>query len=396
MAANQLSFNQISTLLNSVANQATGTSNAASTDTSSFVTQAQMVLATGYDNIIGAISQTLGKTIFDIRPYYRKFKGMLMDEQKWGSITRELIPIDKAFEDDARMTLTDGYSIDQYTVNKPEVLQVNYYGQNLLEKSVTIFKDQLDNAFLGPEQFGSFISMVMQNISDQFEQAYEIQARMLLANLIMGRTLATSPGTIVHLVTEYNTYIGSEQGEELTITDLRAPDKFPAFMKWVYAKIATLTAMMTERTHLFHVNITNKAVVQHTPYDRQKVYLLAGERYGMEAQVLADTFHDNYLKFADVETVNFWMSPNEPDKIIAKPSYLKYSDGEIAVADSAVTKTGVFGVIFDEMALGHTLMNKWNAYTPFNAKGGYTNLFYHVTDRWHQNDCRNAIVLFLD
>lgn len=395
MAANELTFQQSATLLNAVASQATGTANATAIDTSSFVTQAQMVLSAGYDNIIGAISQVLGRTIFSIRPYNRKFKGLQVSEQKWGYITRKLTSVDKTFEDDSRMSLTDGYAIDQYVVNKPDVLQVNFYGQNLLQRSVTIFKDQLDNAFQGPGEFGSFMAMVMQNIRDQFEQAYEIQARMLLENLITGRTVSQPTGSLVHLVTEYNTYIGSAQGSELTLTDLRDPAKFPAFMKFVYARIATITAMMTERTKMYHVNITNKAVTRHTPYDRQRVYLLAGERYGMEAQVLADTYHDNYIKFADVETVNFWQAATEPDKIIAKPSYL-HTDGTIKVADSNITKTGVFGVIFDEDTIGYTVMNMWNAVTPFNAKGGYSNMFWHQTLRWWQDDTENAVILLLD
>lgn len=395
MSANELTFQQSSTLLNAVFAQATGSTSAAATDTSGFVTMAQKTLSAGYDNIIGAISQVLGRTIFSIRPYNRKFKGLQVSEQKWGYITRKITSVDKDFEDDQRFSLTDGYAIDPYVVNKPKTLQMNYYGQNLLQKVLTVFKDQLDNAFTGPDQWGSFMSMTMQNISDMFEQAYEIQARLLLANLATGLTVAQPTGSLVHLVTEYNAYIGSEQGSELTLTDLRAPDKFPAFMKWVYARIATLTAMMTERTKMYHVNITNSAVSRHTPYDRQKVYLLAGERYGMEAQVLADTYHDNYLKFADVETVNYWQAATEPDKIIAKPSYL-YTDGTIKVADSAVTKTGVFGIIFDEDTLGYTVMNKYQLVTPMNARGSYSNIVWHQTVRWWEDMTENAVLLLLD
>lgn len=388
---NDLTFNQSSVLLNAVFQQATGQTAAAVTDTGSFVTLAQKTLMCGYDNIINAISQVLGRTIFSIRPYNRKFKGLQVSEQKWGYITRKLTSVDKPFENDARFTLTDGQAVDHYTVNKPDVLQVNFYGQNLLQKSITIFRDQLDNAFQGPEQFGSFMAMVMQNITDMFEQAYEIQSRLLLANLITGRTLSSAAGSVVHLVTEYN----AEVNGTYTLADLRKPENYPAFMKWVYKRVATLTALMTERSHMFHVNITNKEVARHTPYDKQKVYLFAAERFGMEAQVLADTYHDNYLKYSDVETVNYWQAIQSPSQIIAKPSYMA-ADGTITYSENNVTLGNVFGVIFDEDTLGYTVMNRYQLATPMNAKGAYSNIFWHQTLRWWQDDTENAMILLLD
>jgi hypothetical protein len=80
---------------------------------------------------------------------------------------RKLNPIDKPLEVDNRLReddlsiLVDGDSVDQYRINKPEVLQTNFYGSQTYQKSLTIWRDQLDTAFTGPEQFGNFLSMVM-------------------------------------------------------------------------------------------------------------------------------------------------------------------------------------------------------------------------------------------
>ena len=60
--------------------------------------------------------------------------------------------------------------------------------------------------------------------------------------------------------------------------------------------------------------------------------------------------------------------------------------------------------IFGEEALGYTVMNQWSATTPFNAKGGYSNVFFHFTDRfWNDftdrfwNDfTENGLALLLD
>ena len=142
--ANDLTFNQLSTVLTAITNQATGVNNIEAVDTASFISVAQTALKTGYDPLTTAISQVLSKTIFSVRPYTRKFKGLNVSNQRYGNHVRKLLTIDKPFEDDDRLKLVDGESIDQYKVNKPKVLQTNFYGANQYQKSVTIYEDQLD------------------------------------------------------------------------------------------------------------------------------------------------------------------------------------------------------------------------------------------------------------
>lgn len=407
MAINDLSFNQLASVLNSIHRQATGVDALTPTNTNEFVSMAQATLQTGYDPVISAISQVLGRTIFAIRPYNRKFAGLQVDNQRWGYITRKINIADKAFIADDRILLTEGSSVDQYIVNKPEILQTNFYGQNVYAKMYTIFKDQLDCAFRNEDEFRQFLSMVTQNASDMIEQAHENTARACVCNFIAGKyTNQNSTENVVHLLTEYNT----ESGLTLTSTTVYQPANFKPFMQWVYARVAKLASMLTERSTLFHANVTNfggtesggvwtggvdKTLMRHTPYDKLKVYMLSDYRYKTEAQVLADTYHDNYLRYADVETVNFWQAIKAPDQINVKPVWIN-AGGEYEDAGSAVSMSDVFGVMFDEDALGYTVMNQWAQATPFNARGGYTNMFYHFTDRYWNDATENGIVLMLD
>ena len=62
-----LSFNQLSTVLNAIVKQATGQSEAAVVDTSSFVSVANTALKAGYDALATSVSQVLSKTIFSVR-----------------------------------------------------------------------------------------------------------------------------------------------------------------------------------------------------------------------------------------------------------------------------------------------------------------------------------------
>lgn len=390
MAANDLSFNQLSTVLNSIVSQATGKTPLAITNTSEFISVAQTALKTGYDPVLQSISQVLSRTIFSTRPYYRKFGGIQVDNQKWGNITRKLNISDKDWENDVRFELVEGESVDMYKVNKPNILQTNFYGANVYERSYTIFKDQLDCAFSGPDEFARFLGMVTGNCTDMIEQAHENLARATVANYIGGKVKGDTDSCI-HLLTEYNALTGLA----LTKETVYQPANYKPFIDWVYSRIATLTELMTERSQLFHTNITGKTINRHTPLQRQRVYLYAPARFNIESMSLANTYNYNFLKMAYNETVNYWQSIQSPSKINVKPSYLQV-DGTITTPETALEQDDIFGVIFDEEALGYTVMNQWSATTPFNAKGGYSNVFFHFTDRFWNDFTENGLVLLLD
>ena len=389
MSVNTMSFEQASTLLNAIHAQVTGSTALAPTDVSSFISVAQATLQAGYDPVINAISQVVGRTIFSIRPYSARFKGLQMDSQKWGAITRKIAIADKAFEDNQAFNLVDGQSIDPWVVNKPEVLQLNYYGFDTYCKSFTIFKDQLDNAFKGPEEFGSFMTMVTRNALDMLEQAKESMARLALDNFIAGKINAQNG--VIHLLTEYN----QDTGSSFTAVTIKDPANFPAFIKWAYARIATLTNMMTERSQMFQIQVTGKELTRHTPFDRQRVYLLNWLLNNIDARVLAETYNYKFLEFADVEAVNFWQSIQSPDAINILPVVLQ-NDGTLDSPASAVNQTAVMGVIFDEDALGITLQNEEVAVSPYNPRGSYWVEYHKATMRYYNDFSEKGIVLLLD
>lgn len=392
---NILNFNQLATILNEINAQATGSKGIAPINESEFVSVAQATLQTGYDPVINAISQVLGRTIFSVRPYTRKFKGLFMDEMRFGARVRKLQSIDKPFEEDDRIKLTDGYAVDQQVVNKPAVLETNYYGQNVYQKSITIFRDQLDTAFSSSAEFGKFVAMVMQNIEDQIEQAHENTARALVSNLIGAKIDIAASDTgkthVIYLVDAYN----SETGSSLTRAQILSGTYFPEFAKWLYGFLKTLSGMMSERSYEYHMDITNKAIARHTPVRMQKMYLFTPYVNRVGASVLADVYHDELLQYADHEEVNYWQAIKAPAQISVTPAYIDAS-GEIEDHPTAVTADYVLGVLFDEEAAGITTVNQWTAAAPFNARGGYTNFFWHFTDRYNLDVTENAVVLLLD
>lgn len=389
MSVNNMSFEQAATLLNAIQNQVTGTTNVTATNVDEFISVAQKTIAAGYDPVLNAITQVVGRTIFSIRPYSSKLRSLIMDEQKWGAITRKLSISDQAWEDSQEFNLTDGQSVDMYEVKKPNVLQMNYYGAMVFQRHYTIFKDQLDNAFRGPDEFGRFMTMVTQNCLDIIEQSHESIARLTIGNFIAGKIAATNG--VIHLITEYN----AETGESVTATTVFYKDNIGPFTKWLFARIDDLTNMMTQRTGLYQIQVTGNEINRHSPLTKQKVYMYSKMLAEINARVKADTYHDTYLELSDVVSIPYWQGTDSRMEINMLPTYLQ-ADGTLTQPVAAVQEQNVLGVIFDEEAMGQTIINQWQASTPFNAAGGYWNMYYHYTERWFNDFTEKGLVLVLD
>ena len=389
MAANNLTFEQSAAFLTDLYEQASGSKAIAVTNTGSFVTVAQLTLKTGYDNVVSALSQVLSRTIFTIRPYSARFSGINVDSQKWGAITRKINYVDKDIENDDRLPLTDGSSVDMYEIKKPEPVQTNFYGGTTYQQHITIFRDQLDVAFSSPDEFSRFISGVMQNIMDQLEQVREAEARACLANFITGKSSASNG--VINVLQEYY----NETGVTLTPTTMYADTNYVAFAKWLYAYVNGLTRKLAERTTLYHINITGKPLHRHTPADRLKAYMSARALDAINSIALPSVYGADRLNMIDWEGVTFWQDILTPEQVKAVPTYLA-SDGSLTTAGDTVTVDNIIGVLFDEEALGITRINEWMMATPWNARGGYVNYYWHFTQKIWNDFTESGIVLIAD
>lgn len=377
-------------VLNEIVKQATGTKTIAGISTSDFVSVANIAAGMSADVLLNAMTQVLSRTIFSIRPYSRKFKGLYQDRERFGNHTRKINIADKDWMKDERYDLQDGKSVDDQIVSIPNILQMNYYGQNVYSRMLTIFRDQMNIALRDESEFQSFVTMLMTNASDLIEQAHESTARMTLANFIGGKVAGDTPN-VIHLVAKYNDVAGTS----LTADTVKQPENFVPFMKWATAYIKTMSDLMTERSTKFHINVTGKEISRHTPYDKQKLYLFAEELNNIDATVMSSIFNDQYLKMADHERVGFWQSIDSPDGINVKATYIDTS-GQIKTAGEATATANIFGVLFDADAIGITTYGEWSAPSPFNARGGYSNIFWHFNDRYYNDFTENGVVFLLD
>lgn len=402
MAVNSLTFEQVSAVLNEIVHQATGADPITPTDTASFVSVAQTALRADRDAVMNAISNVISRTIFAIRPYSAKLDGLQMDLDRWGAMMRKLSIADSDWLDDPAYAWPatydgsqtpptgDGEAIDMWTIKKPNILQTNFYGASVYFDEMTIFEDQLETAFSGPEQLGNFLTLIMTNLSNRLEMSNEALRRGLICNAIGALKAENKATRNVHLLTEYNALTG----ETFTLVDLYKPENFDAFTKWMYARVAELTDLMTHNSLQFQTVITGKPVLRHTPLEFQRVYMYSPLLRQMDARVLADTYHENFLRYADVESIAYWQSISTRDQVKVTPVYTSAAGAVVTGAETTVSN--VAGIIFDRDMMGMAITDRRVLSTGLNTKGLYRNIHVHARQKVVFDPTEQGILLTLD
>ena len=399
MAVNNMEFTQAAAILKAVVQQATGQTSLANIDESNFVSIAQSGLLQGYDPMLTAISQVLSSTIFSVRPYYAKLRGLQVDNERFGAHVRKINMLDPDISNDSRLAATGNVSIDMYQAQQMKAVQTNFYGANTYELGYKIYRDQLDAAFHSANEFGNFISAWVQNATDSLEQYREQFTRIALLNFV-GGVAAGHGGTdsVIHVLTEYRAATGNST---ITAANYKSSAEFPDFVKWLYARINTAMEFMSERTALYHApaydeNGNAAAIMRHTPRQDLRVYLNTELSELIATSVMSAAFNERFLSIGDYDTINYWQNPFDPLGIVVTGSYETGSGVSTFTYDTSDSDAPVIGVLMDREAAGLTYVNQWDAMTPFNGRGGYTVDWYHEGVRWWNDFTENGIVLLLD
>lgn len=396
--ANDYTFNQIATILNGIVQMAQG--RAANTghvpvDTSEFVSVADTTIQTvGLDPIMGAVTQMINRTIFAYRPYNRKFAMLENSDIAFGNATRKITPI---FHDAAETQPMyndqpiDGQSTDHWTIKRPQALQTVIVGaEQSMVQAPTVFEDQLRSAFRGPDELARFMQAQTGEVQNELEQQAEALARNTVANLVGAVALANNTDTHVHLLTEYNALTGLS----LTSTTVFQPANFGSFIRWMYSRISNVADRLTNRSTMYHQGITGVTILRHTPKEDQRLLIYSPFLRQIETMVLSTTYHDDLLRLATYEGVDYWQDFEQPNRVDVTPSTIDSAGAFVKGSTAAVTD--LVAVLYDRNAMGTNLFNQSVNVTPLNAKGKYYNTYHHLTKRYWNDVTENAVIFTLD
>lgn len=390
-------------IMNELASQALASTPIKAVDTSSFVAVGEAVLKTGYENTLKSLGVVYSKTIFSVRPYKSRFWSMEVSEDRWGAIIRKINFLYSEAEPSQHVNtdlitgtdtvpntiFEDGNSVDMYKMALPKTMQLNFYGQQALQKHITRFIDQLDTAFRSEAEFMQFNTGVMVEFFNEIEIMDEAKARAVVLNRIAG--MAYMNIGVVDLVAEYNKEFGtSYTREQLLSTNLSD------LMRYMAGVIKTYSSRLEDiQLSLYHANVGGKMIPRHTPKARQKMLMYAPLFYKAESEVYSSIFNPQYLDIGAFEGVNYWQSQDDPTRVDIIPSILNTTTGAMEKAPGQVNIPYVVGLLYDEEGMGWYPKFTRSIATPVNAAGAYWNLYYHWLFSAYNDYTENAVLFVL-
>lgn len=394
---------QAATILADVYAQATGKEAIAPVNTAEFVSMGQTLLKAGYNSIYNGMIQVWQRPIYSIRALRSgRFSRMIKEAAQYGNPRAKYSPLDRPALRDTSVDANDDTSRSPWAASNQQVMSQVFTGNTGWQRSLKMPVTQLRDSLRGPDEFMQYNAMMITNLNNLLTKDREELARNTLNNFIAAKEIADDRN-VINALEVYNDVTGLD----LTAQTVRQPDNYAPFMRWLYGYLNELAARMEEYSSQYHFNFTNKGgefsggawtggvdwtVNRTTPLDRLSVYIFGGERYAMEAQVLATTYHDSYLSRSYTETVNYWQSIQTPDVIEITPVY-PLPNGELDETEGPVELEGLFAVLIDDEAVGINLVESSLMATEVHPREHFSVLW--ATERWRfYNDLtENAIVV---
>lgn len=373
--------NQIYELVNDVAQQTMGESALTASDTASLVAMGNAILSssTNTEAFIDTLVQRIGKTMISYRPYKSQLGLMAVSDMTMGAIMQKIkVKMPTAVED-VTTQLIDGQSIDQYIVSKPRATQKLFVKRTPFTFYVTIQKKWLREAFTSEVAMGSFISAIYGEIENALELSQENLARLCMANFMA--SISESTNRVINLVTEYNALVLTS--EQVTAANALVNE---SFLRYALGRMNNISKKMKTMSVLYN----DGTETRHSPEGDQRFVSLVDFQTALETQVQWAAFHEQYVKKQNGIEVPYWQAAQSPmniDLII---------EGDDPEQEESTTLSNIVAFIHDRDALGTYRKEVEVATTPLNARGLYTNQFWHMNDLYFNDVSENGVIFTLN
>ena len=409
-------------IMGALVRQATGQADISVADTSDFISAGEKVLATGTENVFNSINLLMGRIIIASRPY--KALLTLMDAIDTGEFTHRfekisfysLDPLASGnFNTDLYTNLADGFTAgenkdgngdaqstkSQWEQNQRPSAVFNFGGSDVWDTCITLYEDQVQQAFRNEEEFNRFIAGYIREHENDFESQREAFNRMIMLNKIgqIYDMQSVMDGSCVNLTYEFN----QKYGTNYTSAQLRTT-YLKQFAEFFVAEFKAQLEYMSERSAKYHwsVGITHRGathcILRHTPKADVRCYLYSRIWKDVEASVLPEIFNDEWLDLdTQYQPVSYWQT-NYTDakrsKVDVYPAIVNTSTGVQAKGDR-VQLDYVVGLICDRDAMLTDMQIETARTTPVEARKGYRNTWLHVAKNGICDPTENAILFYM-
>lgn len=375
-----MEFKQIYQIMNTVTTEITGNSGIVAEDLSNIVDVGKEVLSsTGMDNYVRTLVDHIGKVVFVNRKYSGTAPSVLMDGWEYGAILEKVTYDDlpEATENET-WKLEDKKSYDVNVFTQPKVSAKFFDKRVTFEIPMSFAERQVKTAFDSAGQLNAFFSMIHNTIDKSQTVKIDGLVSRTINNMI-GETLANN--NAVRAVNLYQMYKDKfPEDEAITVENCI---NYPPFIRFASLIISLYSERMTKISKLFNIGGKDR----FTSKDLQHIVLLSDFEKASGAYLQSDTYHNEFTKLPNAETVPYWQGSGVDYGFDAVSKInIKTSSGK------TVEKSGILGVIFDRDALGVSNLDR-RVTTNYNAKGEFFNNWYKF-DAGYFNDLNENFVVF--
>lgn len=381
---------QIYSLLNSVNQQSEGKIDVTVVDTASFVALGDAVLSSSNNTepFLNSLCQLIYSDVVEGRAYKSPLRSLMKGTAEWGAIVRKIAVDMPELVEEKAVPLADGPGLDQYQIKLPKVHQYLYVARTPYSAFVTIQRAWLKEAFRSEDAMESFIAMVFLKIQNRLEFSIENLTKMSIANYI-GLAKAPQKFDLVSMYNDEKELTGTDAEISVGIAALHNPD----FMRWAVGIIKEVMSNFSSMSTLYNY----EGEERFTPYADQHLMMLSRFKTQLETTALYGAFNEEYVNIVKKEIIPHWQGSGATPMNFEMQSSI---DVNVATpggkGNKQVQMENVVAVLFDNEAVGAYRQIEEVATTPLNARGLYTNTFFHEQQMWFNSLDENFVVFTLN
>ena len=383
-----MKVSQIYGLMNSVIREILGEEAVVNEDLSNVVDIGTALFnASAIDAYVKSLVNHIGKVIFVNRPYSGSVPSVLMDGWEFGSVLEKIsADIPEATENES-WELENGTSYDPNIFYKPSVTAKFFNSKVTFEVPMSFTEKQVKQSFSSAEQLNGFLSMLYNAVDKSMTIKIDSLVMRTINNMIaetiyadyQGASTSTKSGVrAVNLLKLYNDKFSGSLTAEAAVTD-------PEFVRFASYTLGLYSDRLSKISTLFNV----EGKERFTSADYLHVVLLSDFAKAADAYLQSDTYHNEFTKLPNAETVPYWQASG------TGYDFESVSKIDVKTASgNTVSQTGILGVMFDRDALGVTNLDR-RVTTNYNPKAEFYSNWYKFDAGYFNDLSENFVVFFV-
>lgn len=346
------------------------------------------------DRYVRSLIDQIGKIIFVNRPYSGAVPSLYMDGWEYGAIL-EKVTYDNLpeAEENESWELVDGHSYDPNIFTKPQVSAKFFSKKVTFDIPMSFAERQVKTAFQSATQLNSFFSMIYTAIDNSMTVKVDSLAMRALNYMIALTIHGNSGNRAINLLSLYNS--GVAQQDQLTAAEAI---KTPAFIRYASYIMGLYADRLTRLSKLFN----DGAKDRFTPRDRMNIILLAEFSRAAEAYLQSDTYHDEFVRLPQADTVPYWQgsgldysfSSTSKVDVQINVDEVDAESGDTVRRKVTVSQSGILGVMFDRYAVGVANLDR-RVTANYNGRAEFFNNWYKFDAGYFNDPNENFIVFYV-